>query len=375
MSRVLLVTNDFPPRPGGIQAYLEALATHLAETGAHTLTVYAPRWKRADQYDESVPFEVVRHPGTLMLPTPDVDGRMRNLIAARDIETVWFGAAAPLALLARRARQARARRVVASTHGHEVGWSMLPVARSALRRIGEDSDVVTFVSRYTRDRFASAFGPAAALEHLPPGVDADRFRPDPAARAELRARYGLGERPVIVCLSRLVPRKGQDMLIRALPAIRSAVDGATLVIVGGGPYLGALRRLAKGAGVDDHVTFTEGVAPAELPAHHAMADVFAMPCRTRGAGLDVEGLGIVYLEASATGIPVVAGRSGGAPETVQQGRTGYVVDGRSTDQIADAVSRILTDPELAARMGAAGRRWVLDRWRWQTHAARLAELL
>ena len=248
MSRVLLVTNDFPPRPGGIQAYLEALATHLAETGAHTLTVYAPRWKRADQYDESVPFEVVRHPGTLMLPTPDVDGRMRNLIAARDIETVWFGAAAPLALLARRARQAGARRVVASTHGHEVGWSMLPVARSALRRIGEDSDVVTFVSRYTRDRFASAFGPAAALEHLPPGVDADRFRPDPAARAELRARYGLGERPVIVCLSRLVPRKGQDMLIRALPAIRSAVDGAALVIVGGGPYLGALRRLAKGVG-------------------------------------------------------------------------------------------------------------------------------
>ena len=121
--------------------------------------------------------------------------------------------------------------------------------------------------------------------------------------------------------------------------------------------------------------FTEGVAPAELPAHHAMADVFAMPCRTRGAGLDVEGLGIVYLEASASGVPVVAGRSGGAPEAVQEGRTGLVVDGGSTDQIADAVSRILEDPELAARMGAAGRQWILERWRWQTHAARLATLL
>jgi phosphatidyl-myo-inositol dimannoside synthase len=306
---------------------------------------------------------------------PDVDARMRRLIAGRDIDTVWFGAAAPLGLLARRARQAGVRRVVASTHGHEVGWSMLPVARSALRRIGEDSDIVTYISRYTRDRFASAFGPRAALEHLPPGVDVERFRPDRAARAEMRARHGLGERPVIVCVSRLVPRKGQDMLIRALPAIRSRVDGAALVIVGGGPYLGQLRRLAGSAALADQVIFTEGVSPDQLPAYHAMADVFAMPCRTRGAGLDVEGLGIVFLEASASGVPVVAGRSGGAPESVQEGRTGFVVDGRSTDQIAEAVSRILKDPDLAARMGAAGRRWAVEGWRWQIHTARLAAML
>ncbi|MBV9516229.1 MAG: glycosyltransferase family 4 protein [Mycobacteriaceae bacterium] len=375
MTRVLLVTNDFPPRPGGIQAYLEALTTHLAEIGGHPLTVYAPRWKRADEYDRGAPFDVVRHPGTLMLPVPDVDTRMRQLIATHNIDTVWFGAAAPLGLLARRARRAGAARVLASTHGHEVGWSMLPLARSALRRIGEDSDVVTYISGYTRDRFASAFGPRAALEHLPPGVDVERFRPDPAARAELRVRHGLGERPVVVCVSRLVPRKGQDMLIRALPAIRSRVDGAALVIVGGGPYLRTLRRLAVSLGVADDVTFTEGVAPAELPAYHAMADVFAMPCRTRGAGLDVEGLGIVYLEASATGVPVVAGRSGGAPESVQQGRTGFVVDGRAIDEIAEAVSRLLNDPDLAARMGSAGRRWVLQCWRWQIHVARLAALL
>src|ERR1700757_4177314 len=150
---------------------------HLAEMGQDTLTVYAPRWKRAEQYDSSAPFEVVRHPGTLMLPVPDVDARMRQLIADHNVDTVWFGAAAPLALLAHRARQAGAGRVLASTHGHEVGWSMLPAARSVLRRIGEDSDVVTFVSRYTRGRFASAFGPRARLEHLPPGVDTERFRP------------------------------------------------------------------------------------------------------------------------------------------------------------------------------------------------------
>ena len=231
MSRVLLVTNDFPPRRGGIQSYLVELVTRLAATGQHTLTVYAPQWKGADDLDaRTAGYQVVRHPGKLMLPVPSVDVRMRRLIAERDIETVWFGAAAPLALLAPRARRAGASRVLASTHGHEVGWSMLPAARSVLRRIGDECDVVTFVSRYTRARFASAFGPDAALEHLPPGVDTDRFRPDPASRAELRARYCLGQRPTVLCLSRLVPRKGQDMLIRALPSIRQRVNGAALVI-------------------------------------------------------------------------------------------------------------------------------------------------
>ena len=376
MSRVLLVTNDFPPRRGGIQSYLVDLVTRLAATGEHTLTVYAPQWKDADAFDaRTAGYQVVRHPGTLMLPVPTVDARMRRLIGEHGIDTVWFGAAAPLGLLAARARHAGARRVLASTHGHEVGWSMLPGARSVLRRIGDDSDVVTYVSRYTRGRFASAFGPKAALEHLPPGVDTDRFRPDPASRTEMRARYGLGQRPTVVCLSRLVPRKGQDMLIRALPSIRQRVDGAALVIAGGGPYLDTLRGLAEQFGVTDHVTFTGGVPSADLPAYHAMADVFAMPCRTRGAGLDVEGLGIVFLEASATGVPVVAGSSGGAPETVRHNKTGMVVDGRSVRQIADAVSELLADPDRAAAMGAAGREWITAQWRWDDLAGRLSDLI
>ncbi|OBG68019.1 MULTISPECIES: GDP-mannose-dependent alpha-(1-6)-phosphatidylinositol monomannoside mannosyltransferase [unclassified Mycobacterium] len=378
MSRVLLVTNDFPPRPGGIQSYLNDFVGPLVAAGSHSVTVYAPQWKGADAFDDSAKaagYRVVRHPGTLMLPGPAVDSRMRRLIADNGIDTVWFGAAAPLALLAQRARQAGATRVVASTHGHEVGWSMLPVARSVLRRIGDTTDVVTFVSRYTRDRFAPAFGPHASLEYLPPGVNTDRFRPDPAAGAALRDRYGLGERPTVVCVSRLVPRKGQDMLIKALPSIRQRVDGAALVIVGGGPYLDSLRKLARDCGVADQVTFTGGVPAAELPAHHALADVFAMPCRTRGAGMDVEGLGIVFLEASATGKPVIAGDSGGAPEAVQHNKTGLVVDGRSRDAVADAVSAVLGDRDRAAAMGAAGREWALGHWRWDVLAARLAGLL
>ena len=380
MANVLLVTNDFPPRRGGIQSYLENLVTELVTTGEHTITVYAPTWKGADEYDRQAeradsPFTVVRHPTTLMIPEPSVALRMRRLIGEHDVDTVWFGAAAPLALLSPLARRAGATRIVASTHGHEVGWSMLPVARAALRRIGNDADVVTFISQYTRNRFAAAFGPRAALERLSPGVDVDRFEPNSVARAQMRARYGLGDRPVVVCVSRLVPRKGQDMLIRALPALRDRVPGTRLVVVGGGPYLDDLRRLAHSFGVAEDVVFTEGVPAEELPAHHAMADVFAMPCRTRGAGLDVEGLGIVYLEASAMGVPVVAGDSGGAPESVLDGTTGLVVDGWDVGSITAAVGDLLADPDRAAEMGRAGRDWVVDEWQWRTKAQRLSQLL
>lgn len=374
--RTLLVTNDFPPRPGGIQAYLHALAGHLPPD---QLVVYAPAWhgRSGDhtEFDATLPYQVVRHPGTLMLPVPDVLRRAEQILRAERCEVVWFGAAAPLALLTPWLRAAGAQRVVACTHGHEVGWSMLPGARQALRRIGETVDVVTFVSRYTRSRFAAAFGPMAALEHLPSGVDTERYRPDPAARQEIRQRYGLGDRPVVVCVSRLVPRKGQDMLVRALPEIRRHVPGTALLLVGGGPYRERLTRLAQAVGVAEHVVFTGSVSWDELPAHYAAGDVFAMPCRTRGGGLDVEGLGIVYLEASATGLPVVAGNSGGAPETVLEGETGHVVDGRSLPEITRRVVELLSDPGRARAMGEAGRKWVVDTWRWQDVAERFLRLL
>jgi len=165
------------------------------------------------------------------------------------------------------------------------------------------------------------------------------------------------------------------MLIRALPEIRRRIDGAALVIVGGGPYLDTLRSLVTEAGVTEHVIFTGGVPFEELPGHYALGDVFAMPCRTRGAGLDVEGLGIVFLEASATGVPVVAGDSGGAPETVLEGRTGHIVDGRDRDAIIDRVTGLLADPQRAARLGECGRQWVVEQWGWEALAARMARLL
>jgi len=371
--RTLLVTNDFPPRAGGIQNYLHALADRLP---AGELAVYAPAWPGAREFDEALGYPVHRHPTSLMLPSPDVARRAAELARAHGAMTVWFGAAAPLALLGPGLRRrAGIARVVANTHGHEVGWSMIPGSRQALRRIGRDADALTVISRYTRGRVAAAFGPDAALEHLPSGIDAEVFQPDPAARAELRRRYRLGAAPVVTCVSRLVPRKGQDVLIRALGQLRARVPGTRLLLVGDGPYAGRLRRLATEHGVAEHVIFTGAVPAAELPAHHAVGDVFALPCRARGGGLDVEGLGIVLLEASASGLPVLAGQSGGAPETVREGETGHVVDGRDLDAVADVIVGLLADPARASAMGAAGREWMLRAWSWPALVLRLRGLL
>jgi phosphatidylinositol alpha-1,6-mannosyltransferase len=370
--RILLVSNDFPPRAGGIQTYLHELAMALP---AGEVAVYAPDWPRAAAFDAQLPFPVIRHPETLMLPTPLLLRRAVALLRELRYETAWFGAAAPLALLGPALRRAGVRRVVASSHGHEVGWSMLPPGRMALRRIGTDADVVTAVSRYTRRRVAAAFGPRAALELLPPGVDCAAFHPDPAARAEIRRRHRLGEAPVVLCVSRLVARKGQDMLVQALPAIRRQVPGATLLLVGDGPRRAALHRLAQSCGVAGSVVCTGPVPWSELPAHYAAGDVFAMPCRTRGRGLDVEGFGLVFLEAAATGLPVVIGDAGGAREAVRIGETGDLVNGRDVAAVAQTVGTLLADPERAAAMGQRGRRWMLQDWSWSCRARRLADLL
>lgn len=373
MPRTLLVTNDFPPRNGGIQNYLHALADRLP---VGELVVYAPAWPGAAAFDAGLPYPVHRHPTSLMLPSPGVARQAAALVAEHGASTVWFGASAPLGLLGPWLRRhAGVQRVVASTHGHEVGWSMLPGARQALRRIGSDADALTTISRWTRGRIAAACGPDAALEPLPSGIDAETFRPDPSARAGLRRRYDLGGAPVVTCISRLVPRKGQDTLIRVLPRVRARVPGTRLLIVGDGPDRDRLRRLAAEHGVGGHVVFAGAVPAAELPAHHAVGDVFALPCRTRGGGLDVEGLGIVLLEAAAAGVPVVAGDSGGAPETVLDGRTGHVVGGRDPAALAAALIGLLADPDLARATGAAGRARMLADWTWPSRVAHLRSLL
>jgi phosphatidylinositol alpha-1,6-mannosyltransferase len=372
VSRTLLVTNDFPPRPGGIQQFVHNLAVRQPPG---SVVVYASTWKGAAKFDADQPFDVVREDTSVLLPTPGVARRAARVARAYDCDTVWFGAAAPLGLLAAGLRRrAGIERAVAQSHGHEVGWAALPGARGLLRRVAHGVDVVTYLGEYQRVRLARAVDGLATLRRLAPGVDVDAYSPGVDGSA-VRARYGLTDRPVVVCVSRLVPRKGQDALIRALPAIRRRVPDAALLVVSGGPYRSALERLACGAGVARDVVFTGSVPWEDLPAHYAAGDVFAMPCRTRRRGLDVEGLGIVYLEASATGLPVVAGDSGGAPDAVRDGETGYVVSGRDLAGIADRVATLLADPDLARRMGAAGRAWVESEWRWEAQAERMRALL
>lgn len=380
MHKTLIVTNDFPPRPGGIQAFLHNMALRL---DPEQLIVYASTWKRGREgaeataaFDAEQPFKVVRDPSTMLLPTPRVTRRAVSLLREHGCESVWFGAAAPLGLMAPALRKAGARRLVATTHGHEAGWAQLPASRQLLRRIGESTDTITYLGEYTRSRIAAALTPAAAgrMVQLPPGVDEKTFHPGSGGDA-VRARLGLTDRPVVVCVSRLVPRKGQDTLILAMPRILARSPEAVLLVVGGGPYEKELRKLAAETGVSESVRFTGAVPWEELPAHYGAGDVFAMPCRTRRGGLDVEGLGIVYLEASATGLPVVAGDSGGAPDAVLDGETGWVVRGGSPEAAADRIVTLLGDAELRARMGERGREWVEERWRWDLLAERLRELL
>jgi phosphatidyl-myo-inositol dimannoside synthase len=386
MSRVLIVTNDYPPRKGGIQSFVHALATRLPADG---VVVYAPAWPGAAEFDARQPFPVIRHPRSLMLPLPAVGSRACALLAEYGCDSVLFGAAAPLGLLAPRLRRAGAQRIVGLTHGHEAGWAALPGARSLLHRIGAEVDVLTYLAEYFRIRLARALSAEAAgrMVRLAPGVDPAEFRPG-AGGARIRGQLGIAPgRAVVVCVSRMVPRKGQDMLIRAWPevrselAVRSGLDrlgvasDPLLLLVGDGPDRQRLGRLAGAADVGGSVVFTGPVSPADLPAYYDAGNVFAMPCRTRRGGLDVEGLGIVYLEASATGLPVVGGDSGGAPDAVLDGETGYVVPGRDVAALAERLTALLADPAGAAAMGDKGRGWIEREWTWDHVARRLQDIL
>ncbi len=370
--RTLVVTNDFPPRQGGIQTFVAALLERRPPDSLVVLASRSPGW---EAHDARLPYRVVRRPTGVLLPTRATTRAAVALVVEHGCDTAFFGAAAPLGLLAPALRAAGVRRLVGATHGHETGWVALPGARRMMRRIAGGLDVLTYISEYTRSRLAPALGGRTRLAQLSPGVDVDRFTPAADGTA-VRRRHGLGEGPVVVCVSRLVPRKGQDVLVAAWPAVLARHPDARLLLVGGGPDEARLRRAVAGRGLGDSVVLTGPIAPARLPEHYAAGDVFAMPCRTRRGGLDVEGLGMVYLEAAACGLPVVAGTSGGAPEAVRDGETGTVVgEPRSPEAVAAAVTALLGDPARARAMGAAGRAWVERRWSWTTIAATFGDLL
>ena len=349
--RTMLVTNDFPPRQGGIQSFVHALAVRQP---ASELLVYC------SDHDGSAGVRraaaVPRHPARHADAAADPGGVAGGLAASRASTVRPRSGSGPRrrsACWRRRSRQrAGIERVVALTHGHEVGWAMLPVARQLLRRIGAVADVVTYLGEYTRRRLARVMGDLTALQRLAPGRGHRTFHPgvDGApVRAPVRARRPPGHRLRVPAGS----AQGAGQLIRALPEIRRRVPDAALLHRRGGPVPWPAAALAGRAGVAEHVVFTGAVPYAELPAYYAAGDVFAMPCRTRRFGLDVEGLGMVYLEASATGLPVVAGDSGGARTRCRRGRPATSSTGGDIPLIARH-GRLAAHRPRAGRLGWAG---------------------
>ena len=377
LSKTLCITNDFGPRAGGIETFVVGLIQRMPQ---NSVIVYTASQAGAAAFDamwqRDYGVEVIRDSSKVLLPSFRVGRNVRKLVQDRNIKSVFFGAAAPLALLAPGLRAAGVRRIVALTHGHEVWWSRLWPFTIAIARIGRAVDALTYLGEFTGGEISKALdsNSAAKLVRIAPGIDTEHFTSRSDAK-ELRESLGLGSKKVIVSVGRLVHRKGQDVLIESMPEIIKTIDDVHLLLIGEGPYKQELEKRIKNLGLANRVTFVGRVQYADLPRYICVGDVFAMPSRSRLAGLEVEGLGIVYLEASACGLPVIGGISGGAPDAVLQGETGFSVDGRSAHEVAEAIVRVLADKELAQRLGARGRQWIIEQWQWRVWSERFNQLL
>ena len=375
--KILLVTNDFGPRTGGIETFVIGL---LERISGHEVIVFTSQQGDTKDYDnnwlEKFGVTVVRDKSKILLPTMRVTNAAKALVKDKKIEVVVFGAAAPLGLMAQSLRKSGVKKIIALTHGHEVWWAKIFPFSFAMKKIGSSVDHLTFLGDFTRSAIAKALDEksANAMVKIAPGIDTTHFIPR-SDGVEIRSQLGLAEKKIIISVGRLVHRKGQDKLIEALPDVLQKIPHAHLLLVGEGPYRKHLEKLVQKFSLSKNVTFVGRILYDKLPIYLSAADLFAMPSRSRFFGLEVEGLGIVYLEASACGIPVVAGKSGGAPDAVLEGVTGVCVDGTDVSEIAMAVTDILGDAKRASYMGAAGRNWIVDNWRWDIWSTEFNSLL
>lgn len=365
---VFVVTNDFPPRIGGINYYVDQMMRRFPPG---TVTIFSSRYAGWEEFDRTYPHEVIRLDTEMMLPTPAVRRRLHSELRRLHPDIVVFGATWPLGHMGPGIRRKLGIPYLGFTHGLELTGTLVP---GLLRHIGRDAAMLTAVSKWAQEALGPSFGWEGRMELLPSGIDTDMFRPD-VSDAVVRERHALGDAPVVCCVSRLVARKGQDLLIRALPMVARSVPDVRLLIVGIGPYEGELRKLAAASGMADRIVFAGAAPYAELAAYFRAGDVFAMPCRLRWFGFDVEALGAVFLQGASVGRPVIAGDSGGAPEAVKHGETGLVVDPNRPEPLAEAITSLLTDRARAEAMGKAGAEWVHAEWTWDTMAARLDRIL
>jgi phosphatidylinositol alpha-1,6-mannosyltransferase len=375
--KVLLITNDFGPRAGGIETFIIGLLERIPK--GQTI-VYTSNQGDTEEYDaywlREYGVKVIRDRMKVLLPTPRVNSAAKRILQSEKIERVWFGSAAPLAAMSPILRKAGAKNIVAMTQGHEVWWAKIYPFKWIIKFIAKNVDSLTYLTGYTGDAVAKALGIESKnkLVKILPGIDILHFIPSERDQS-LATEIGIHGRQTIVSVGRLVHRKGQDRLIEALPKILEKVPNAALLLVGTGPYKKEIEKLVLKHKMSSHVFFAGRIQHEDLPKYFALGDLFAMPARNRLGGLEVEGLGIVYLEASACGIPTIVGNSGGAPEALIEGKTGFLVDGNSVDEIADAAIRILTNPTLQKEMGSYGNRWVNDEWNWDIWSDRFNKIL
>ncbi len=364
----LLVTNDFPPKLGGIQSVLWEFWRRLDPAKTTVLTT---PYAGAAEWDRAQPFRVERVREPVLLPHRGLLRRIELLAAEVAADVVFVDPMLPLGLLS--ARLARHHAVVVVAHGAEITVpGRLPGPNLAARRVLHAASGVLAFGGYPASECVRVAGRPLAVLELPCGIDSQRFVPlDAEARSLARKRRGLDpDRPVVLGQSRLVPRKGFDVLIDAV----ARLDAVQLVIGGDGRDRGRLERRAAERGIADRVQFLGRVPDAELAEVFGLADVFAMLCRDRWGGLEAEGFGIVFVEAQACGVPAVAGRSGGSHEAVVDGETGYVVEPRDVDAVTEAIARIVRDPDLQARLGSAARRRAVHELDYDVLVPRLAAL-
>lgn len=369
--KILCITNDFGPRAGGIETFVMGLIERLPKNSVIVYTSAQPDTQSYDRkWFEDFGVEVIRDRSKILLPTPRVAHKVNQLVRKRGIEKSFFGAAAPLGVLAKGLRRNGVNRIVALTHGHEVWWAKLWPFSSAISFIGRHVDNLTYLGEFTRGEISKALSPraASAMVKIAPGIDTDHFAPTEKSQ-ELRSKLELNQKKVIVSVGRLVHRKGQDILIQALPQVLKSHPSAHLLLIGEGPYRAYLEKLVLKYKVESAITFIGRIQYRDLPQYIGVGDIFVMPSRSRLGGLEVEGLGIVYLEASSCGLPVIAGKSGGAPDAVLEGVTGVAVDGTSTSEVAAAIINFLGQPSASKAMGEAGRKWIHDNWRWDLWAS------
>lgn len=374
--KTLCITNDFGPRAGGIETFVIGLIERMPR---NSVIVYTSAQGDTAEYDrrwlENHGVEVIRDKRKILLPTPRVARAVTQLLKSRGATRVFFGAAAPLGLLSHRLRKAGATRIVALTHGHEVWWAKLWPFTWAIRRIGSGVDVLTYLGNFTEQAISRSLSKSAraSMVRIAPGIDTSHFAPVVDSHL-LKQELDLEGKRVIVSVGRLVHRKGQDTLVEALPKIVERHPNAHLLFVGVGPHLEYIHKRAIQLDVLSHISFVGRVQYADLPRFICVGEIFAMPSRSRLAGLEVEGLGIVYLEASACGLPVVGGISGGAPDALLEGETGFAVDGLNPAAVAEKILYLLDNPEVASKMGARGRQWIADEWEWKHWSNRFNQL-